>query len=146
MKFPLLTLTASALALSACANMGDRDVPSVSDLLMDRTDQNGRACVRKADIQGFGVLEDNWVSIDGRGEYYLASVLPGCQSLSTSPRALFESRFYEVCGGGSGRLYTADESCTIQHVFEFETRKDAFAAWRAVEEERERLLEAAEED
>lgn len=145
MKFPLLMFSASLLTLSACANMGDGQVPSMSQLLMDATGQKGRACVRKGDIQGYGVLDNNWVSIDGMRDYYLASVLPGCQSLSTSPRALFESRFYEVCGGGSGRLHTDGESCTIQHIFEFDNREEAFAAWRAAEEERERLLEAAEE-
>ncbi len=115
--------------LAACTTTG-KDVPPFHKVLSDSVEQNGRACVRHSDIRGYGVLDHEVISIDGRRKYYLATVMPGCNTLDTSPSALFEERFSEVCGGGMHKLYTDNDHCTLRQMFEFENREAAFEAHR----------------
>ncbi len=129
----IMTLTLLAGLVSACATQSD--APSMSKLLAKETVQNGRACFRQSDIRGFGVPDSNLVSIDGRQKYYLATVLPGCINLQTSARAFFSGDFFEVCGQTGDRIVTRDESCTINQVFEFETRDQAFETLEKVKEQ-----------
>lgn len=129
----ILSLTLLAGLVSACASQ--KDVPSMSQLLAKETVQNGRACVRQSDIRGFGIPERNVVSIDGRQKYYLATVMPGCINLETSARAFFEGNFFEVCGQTGDRIVTQDESCTINQIFEFENRDQAFETLEKVKEQ-----------
>lgn len=140
-----LGAAACAVVLSACASTG-REVPRLSAMLADETGQNGRACVRLSEIQGYGVLDDNVLSIDATRNYYLATVLPGCNDLQTSARTLFSGKFGEVCGGGKDRIATGGDSCSIRQMFEFENREQAFAAFNAVREERKALLKAAQQN
>ncbi|MDQ2075199.1 DUF6491 family protein [Marinimicrobium sp. ABcell2] len=126
------------LVLSACGLFGREEVPTMSNALLETTGQNGRACVRSTDIRGYGVLKHDVMSIDGRRNYYLATMLPGCQAMGTTPRAGFESDFGEVCGGGRGTVHIGGEECTIRHLFRFDNRQEAFAAHeQAVELRRE---------
>lgn len=136
----------AAAVLAACASPHNNPAPSVSDLLMDATGQKGRACVQQNDIQGYGILDNNWVSVDARRNYYLARLMPGCNSMATSARAAFESRTYEICGGGSSQLHTADDSCTIRYLFEFESREEAFAAYSAAVDTRKELQQQQERE
>ncbi|MDO3384423.1 DUF6491 family protein [Gilvimarinus sp. SDUM040013] len=122
---------ASALivGLSSCATQDSKSSVNISTALLETTGQNGRACVRASDIQGFGVLKDDVLSIDAFGnEYYLATVMPGCTDLGLSARGMFEERFGDVCGGGMNRVKTGSSHCRIRHIFEFKTREQAFAA------------------
>lgn len=140
----IITLIGGAILLSACATT--EEVPRFHQILFDTAEQNGRACIRQRDIRGYGVLERDVVSIDGGRQYYLATVLPGCQALQTSPSALFEGRFSEVCGGGRDRVVTeGDDHCTIRHIFKFESREAAFETHRAALERQDELREAAAE-
>lgn len=135
----VLVLTA---VLASCASTG-RDVPRVGKMLSEATGQNGRACVRVNDIQGYGVLEGNVLSIDGRTGYYLATVLPGCTDLQTSARALFSGGFGEFCGRTGNKVVTGGDQCTIGQMFEFENREEAFATYDAVLERRKALQHPA---
>lgn len=140
----LALMGGAAAVLAACASPHKNPAPSVADLLMDASGQKGRACVRQNDIRGYGVLDNNWVSVDATRNYYLARLMPGCNSMATSPRAAFESRTYEVCGGGRSQLHTADDSCTIRYLFEFENREEAFAAYNAAVGTREEMQQKQE--
>ncbi len=135
----ILSLTLLAVLVSACATQ--KDVPSMSKLLATETVQNGRACVRQSDIRSYGVPEDDIISIDGRSKYYLATVLPGCVNLMTSARAFFDGDFFEICGQTGDRIVTSDESCTINQVFEFENRDQAFETLNRVQEQRKNMRE-----
>lgn len=146
MKLWKLCATAPLLAaLSACTTTGE-SVPSFYDVLAETAGQNGRACVRHSDIRGYGVLDHDVISIDGRRNYYLATVMPGCNALDTSPSALFEERFSEVCGGGMHKVYAGGDHCTIRQMFEFENREAAFEAHRNAVERYDALREAAKEE
>lgn len=131
----ILGLTLVAGLFSACASQ--HDGPTMSKLLAKESVQNGRACIRQSDIRGFGVPENNVMSIDGGQKYYLATVLPGCINLQTSARAFFDGNFFEVCGQTGDRIVTQDERCTINQIFEFENREQAFEALENVKEQRE---------
>lgn len=130
--------------LASCATTG-RNIPDVSKMLRDTTGQNGRACIRQGDIRGFGVLENDVVSIDGTRKYYLATVMPGCHDLQTSVRAMFSGGFGEVCGGATNKIVTRGDRCVIRSLFEFENRKAAFTTYNSVLEERKALKKAASE-
>lgn len=124
--------------LASCASTGG-DVPKVANMLRDTTGQNGRACIWQSDIQGYGVLKNNVVSIDGRRKYYLATILPGCIDLQTSARALFSSKFSQICGQSMDKMVTGGDQCVIGQIFEFENRKEAFATYNSILEERKAL-------
>ncbi len=132
------------VGLSACAMTGGSSA-RFHEVLADTVDQNGRACIRHSDIRGYGVLDHEVISIDGRRNYYLATVMPGCNSLETSPSALFESRFSEVCGGGMHKLYSDDDHCTLRQMFKFDSREEAFDAHRKAVETYDKLRESEQE-
>lgn len=140
----LSSASCAALLLSGCSGFGERSAPAFHQVLQEEAGQNGRACVRQSDIRGYGVLERDVVSIDGRRSYYLATLLPGCNALSTSPRALFEGRFSEVCGGGRNTLKAGGEQCTIRQIFEFDNREQAFEAHKNALETHRELREEAD--
>lgn len=123
MTIAKLTAAAGVVLVAGCAT--NPDAPSFYQVLSEAADGNGRACVDQRDIRGYGVLDEGVISIDGRRNYYLATVMPGCNALESSPRALFEGNFSEVCGGGGDRLRTDDEHCSIRQIFEFEDREAA---------------------
>lgn len=141
----LLPALGLAVLVSGCAQWGDGSVPRFHQILKDTTGQDGRACIKHRDIRGYGVLDEDVISIDARREYYLATVLPGCNALNTSPRAIFEERFSEVCGGGRDKVHVEDEHCTIRQIFEFEDREAAFEAHRKAIEKRDELRAEAQE-
>ena len=136
----LMTLS---LALLSCA--ANRNAPTYNELLGDVTGQKGRACVRTSDIDGYGVLAGDVISIDGGFNYYLATVLPGCTDLNTSVAALFSSDFGEVCGRSMDKMYTGGDRCIINQMYEFENRDEAFAAYNQAKERREEIREANEQ-
>jgi len=109
----------------------------MATMLREATGQNGRACVRLADIRSYGVLKHDVVSINAFNGYYLATVLPGCLDLQSSIGALFRGSFGEVCGGAMNRIVTDDDQCLINQVFEFEDRDEAFAIFDSILERRD---------
>lgn len=144
-KATLGFMSGLAMALLAGCSTTNGDAPRFQQVLKDTTGQDGRACVQERDIRGYGVLDYDVVSIDGRRNYYLATLLPGCHDVGTSPRAVFEERFTEVCGGGMHKMYTSGDHCTIRHLFEFEDREAAFEAHqKAVESYKEAREKAAQ--
>lgn len=136
----LITLGIAALttALVGCATT---DIPSMTDLLRDTTEQDGRACVRRADIDGYGVLENNIISIDGGQDYYLATVTPRCDNLASSIDTMFSNNFGEICGQSGDVVRTGRRSCEIDQVFQFDDREEAFDAFNEVMNARERMGE-----
>lgn len=142
----LMFLGSAALAavLASCASTGSK-VPRIGQMLKETTGQNGRACIRLSDIQSYGVLEDNVVSIDSMtGDYYLATVLPGCVDLQASVRTLFSGDFGEICGQTADSIVTGGDRCTINQIFEFDNRKEAFATYDEIVERRKSLKSTAE--
>lgn len=134
-------IVAFTTVLASCATTSD--VPDIGQMLRETTGQNGRACVRVDDIRGYGVLKDDVVSIDSMSDYYLATVLPGCIDLQTSVRALFSGDFGEICGRTMDSVVTRGDRCTINQMFEFESREEAFATFNQVRERREELKRVA---
>lgn len=126
--------------ISSCTS--NPSLPRFDTMLQESTGQNGRACVRKSDIDGYGVLKHDIVSIDGGRKYYLATLMPGCMDIQTSMAALFAGRFIEVCGGSNDRIVTREESCQIRQMFEFESREAAFEVYESLVEKRQQLQEA----
>lgn len=129
------SVAAAAVLASSCAAAGG-DAHSIKKMLADTTGQNGRACIKKTDIRSFGVLKGDIVSIDGTRHYYLATVFPGCTDLQTSMRAYFSSDFFEVCGGKNDKMVTESNQCTINRIYEFKNRDEAFSTYHAVLEKR----------
>lgn len=134
-RLAVLGVATSVTVLSGCATT---DLPSMSEMLSDVTEQSGRACVRESDIDGYGVLENNVISIDAGDDYYLATVSPECDNLASSGSGQFGDNFGEICGKGSVELSGARDACEIHQVFEFENREEAFAAFNDVMTARER--------
>lgn len=140
-----LALGGLVVSLSACSSVNG-SAPVFHEVLSDTVEQDGRACVRQSDIRGYGVLDHDVISIDARRNYYLAMVMPGCHALGTSPAAIFEERFSEVCGGGMHKVYTGDDHCTIRKMFEFESREAAFEAHQNAVDAYNELREAPEKE
>lgn len=133
-------------SLVSCANLG-MNLPSHDELLRAQTEQDGRACVRQFDIHGFGMLDDDVISISasGKNRYYLITTLFQCRSLQTSFAAGFKGNFSELCGGGHDKILTAEEACPIKSIFEFKSREEAFATFKKVEKIREDLRTQAKQ-
>jgi hypothetical protein len=138
-QLKILAAPAFAVFLSSCTTMG-KDSPMLGSLLEDTTGQNGRACVTVSDIGGYGVLEDNILSIEGEdNEHYLATVTPGCEDLPTTARLQFSGDFGDVCGQAMDEIVMEDNRCTINQLFEFDDRDDAMDAYHATLELREQM-------
>lgn len=140
-------ITAAALSnIMACSSI-QADIPNYDELLKAQTEQDGRTCIRDSDIRGYGVLDDNVVSIDGRrrNEYYLLTTIYQCQSLIMSNSAAFVGGFSELCGGGRDRILTGEDSCPIKSIFKFESQDQAFAAFDQAKDTRKRVREQFEE-
>ena len=134
------------LGLMACSSM-QTNLPDYDELFKAQTKQNGRACIRESDIDGYGVLEDNVVSMSGRrpNEYFLLTTLYHCQALTTSFQAAFVGGFSELCGGGRDKIFTGGDSCPIQSIFKFDSREHAFAAFDKATETRNQLRKEFEQ-
>ena len=86
----LKILLPAAVCVTGLAGCATAKGPSMAKMLDDTVGQNGRACVRLNEIQSYGVLDSNIISIRTLGHgYYLATVLPGCNDLETSMHTLF---------------------------------------------------------
>jgi len=129
-----------SVVLTSCAST---NTPKMATMLRDTTGQNGRACILQSDIKSYGVLKDNIISINGKRKYYLATVLPGCNDLQTSVRAMFSGKFSEICGQSMDKLVTGGNQCTINHIFQFNSRDEAFAVYNSILEQRESMKDAA---
>ena len=132
--------------LTACASTGSGK-PKMGAMLGETTGQNGRACIRQGDIRGYGVLKGDVISIDGFRNYYLATVLPGCNDLQTSVGAMFSGGFGEVCGGGMDAIATSGgDHCTINKIYKFENRDQAMALYKETFDKREALGQSPMQD
>jgi len=131
----------ACLQLSACAGSPDDspELPDMDELLLELTHEDGRDCIRIPDIDGFGTLEDDVVSVSSRfgKRHYLVTTVYRCSSLQSSMGVGFQGPQNEICGGGSSQLVSGEEICPIAHIFEFTSRDDAFAAWELAKAQRE---------
>ena len=134
------------LSLVSCSSL-QLNLPSYDELLKAQTEQDGRACVRQHNIRGFGMFEDDVISISasGKNRYYLVTTMYQCHSLQTSFTAGFKGDFLELCGGGFDKILTSEESCPIKSIFEFKSREEAVASFEKVEKTRLDLKQAAQE-
>lgn len=140
------TVLSSLFLLFACditSNETSRSLPNNNALLASVTEQDGRACLREDDIRGFGILDDDVISVESRrrGEYFIFTTLYHCPSIQFSPQLAFSAAFNELCGGGRDKVISGDEICPIRSVFKFENRQQAFDAFAKVEEKRAQLKE-----
>lgn len=135
---PLLFLVPVISLFSACTTTGN-NVPNVSELLRDTTGQNGRACIRTSDIQGYGIQEDGVVNVDSTKGYYIATLRPGCMDLYTSMGTIFSGDFNEICGGRIDKVITQSGECSINQIFEFKNRDEAMAGYERVVEKRNEI-------
>lgn len=147
MKLTRTVLCLFALStLSACSSL-TANLPSNDTLLGELTEQNGRACIRSNDINGFGVLDDDVISIDARrGEYYLVTTLFRCNSLSISPKIAFKGNFANFCGGGGDSIITGDEACPVKAIYKFNSSKEALDAFAELTNKRAELREELNKD
>ena len=134
------------LSFVSCSNLGV-NLPNYDDLLKAQTEQNGKACVRQRNIRGYGMFDNDVISINARGQnrYYLVTTLFRCHSLQTSFAAGFKGTFSELCGGGSDKIITSEGSCPIKSIFEFASREDAVAIFEKAEKIRQDLRNEAKE-
>ena len=132
--------------LVSCSSLGV-NLPSYDNLLIAETGQNGRACVRQHNIRGFGMLDDDVISINagGKKRHYLITTWFQCHSLQTSFAAGFQGDFSELCGGGRDKILTSEESCPIKSIFEFESKEEAFATFEKADEIRQVLRKKAKQ-
>ena len=131
----LVILSFAALAVTGCASTAYQPNPAeMNSALRQITGQDGRACVRQRDIDGFGALSDTVLSVSDkfRGHYLMITRFR-CPELATSLGAAFSGRFIEFCGGRDSIL-AGGRSCPILSVFEFESREAAFEAMDAAEQ------------
>jgi len=143
-KYCLAIITLGSLVSCSSVHV---NLPSYDDLLKAETEQNGRACIRQHNIRGYGLLDNDVISIDARGKnnYYLVTTWLRCQSLQTSFSAGFKGDFSELCGGARDKILTSEESCPIKSIFEFESREQAFATFEKADKIRQDLRTQAKE-
>jgi len=142
----LISLCLSTIILSACSSNAQKEpVPKMSALLQQLTEQNGRACVRNSDIDGYGTAKNRVVTIDGGRKYYLATTLHACHELDTSARALFKGDFGEVCGNSLSKIVAGKSYCSIGSMYVFDSRKEAFATLRKARELRQEVIDRNKE-
>ena len=98
------------LTLSACAN--SPQLPKYDSLLAEQTQQNGRECIRSNEIRGYGVLDNEIISVESsrKNAYFLMTTLPGCHSINSSFKLAFVSRFGEICGNTASKVVSDDNS------------------------------------
>jgi hypothetical protein len=134
------------LCLAGCTSVVS-DLPSNDSLLQEVTGQNGRVCIDNNDINGFGYLDNDVISVDGRrGQYFLMTTLYRCNSLTYSPQIAFAGNFAEFCGGGRNKVITGEEICPIKSIYQFTSRKEAFSMFDIISEKREKLREELKEE
>jgi hypothetical protein len=130
----------TGLLLAACASTRESaaNLPSTDEMLAQVTEQDGRACIRAADIDGYAPLDDSLVSVGGRRrEHFLVTMMFRCSSLGTSMAVAFDGSFAEFCGGGNDAIRTRSERCPVRHIYRFPSRDDAFAALEAARARRQ---------
>jgi hypothetical protein len=137
----------TAIGITACSSLV-ANLPSNDELLREYTQQDGRECIRDRDIRGFGVLDNDVISVDSRtrGEYFLMTTLYRCHSLGVSAQVAFVGKYPEFCAGGSDKINTGEEACPIKSIFKFESREKAFEAFTAISEKRDQLRKELKED
>jgi hypothetical protein len=145
MKLTIMGLVALA-SLSACSSL-TTNLPSNDTLLQEFTEQDGRACIRNNSISGYGMLDNDVISVDARRkEYYLLTTLYRCNSLDISHRIAFKGNFSQFCGGAGNTVITGEEVCPIKAIYKFPSKEDAFAAFEAVADKRDKLREALKKE
>lgn len=144
MKINKLCAFLPILLLAACAMTRQDDVPDLTTMLRETTGQNGRACVRNSDIRGYGMQRskgDDAINIDATPDYYIATVRPGCLDLQTSMGIIFSGSINEVCGGRIDKVITQGNECSINQIFRFENRDQAFEAFQNAVDRRQEILD-----
>ena len=126
--------------LSGCAS-SNPPIPSYHELLLAETNQDGRECIRQGDINGYGVLDDELVSVDARRqEYFIITTLYQCTSLNSGFQAGFDGSFGDFCPLRD-RIITIDETCPIKGIFKFESKAEFTATFEKIKAIREQARE-----
>ena len=127
----LAALMSLPLLAAGCATTEIQPMPQeMLEALNGITESNGRACLRVADISGYGTLNDSVLSVSSKfRKHYLLVTLFRCPEMEISSAALFKGSFTELCGGGRDSVFAGQRQCPVQGVYEFENRQAAFAAY-----------------
>lgn len=133
---PGFLATAALGLLTACATTSYSPTPQEMDrVLSEITGQDGRACVRQGDINGFGTLSDGVLSVSDRFRgHYLMVARYRCPGLEMVTTAAFKGAFTEFCGRRDS-IATREGRCPIQSVYTFDNREAAFEAHTRAEEQ-----------
>lgn len=144
--FEYILVFIALLTLVSCSSL-DINLPSYDNLLKAQTEQDGRVCLRQRNIRGYGMLNNDVISINasGKSQYYLVTTLFRCQSLQTSFSAGFKGDFFELCGGGRDKILTSEGSCPIKSIFEFGSREEAFVSFEKADKIRQDLKKEAQQ-
>lgn len=145
--FSFITSAFLLTVLSGCAT-SPQNLPSFDELLKSETQQDGKTCIRQNDINGYGVLGNDIISVDARGKkHYLITTLYRCSTLNTGFQAGFNGSYFDFCPLRD-KIVTIDESCPVKSIFEFDSRDDAFAAFekaKSVRDEAREVINAENE-
>ncbi|WP_111979476.1 DUF6491 family protein [Algibacillus agarilyticus] len=139
----LIFFISLTINLISCAQLPtEKKIPSISDILAEKTQQDGRVCIDKSDIKGFGTGPFDTLFVDGnRDEYYIITTRLSCFSLDTAFQIGFESRSYQICGNRTDSIVTADYKCPIGKIFKLESRKKAHDLMDEAQAIRESMME-----
>lgn len=106
---------------------------------MAETEQDGKACIRQADINGYGVLDDYSITVDARGKkHYIVTTMYRCSTLNTGFQAGFDGDNFDFCPIRD-KIITIDQACPVKAIYEFESRQEAFDAYEKVKDIRQTL-------
>lgn len=127
----------AVLLAASCATGDKKELPSIEELLMQMTEQDGRACYRKSDVEGYATLEDDVVSVNAGRKHYLVTTRRACAPLGSAKPLPSAGDSWEFCGGRGEPVVVHGNQCASIHVYEFVSREDAFATLEMVKAKRE---------
>lgn len=132
----ILSLAVALPLFAACSSTTFVPTPSEMNTAMrEITGQNGRACVRIRDIQGYGALSDSVISVSSNfRKQYIMVTMHRCPAIESGAHMAFKGAFTDFCGGGRDSVHAGDGRCPVQSVYEFDDRDAAFAAHDKAEE------------
>ena len=132
----ILSLAIALPLIAACSTTTHVPTPSEMNAAMrEITGQNGRACVRIHDIQGYGALSDSVISVSSKfRKQYIMVTMHRCPAIESGAHMGFKGAFTDFCGGGRDSVHAGEGRCPVQSVYEFDDRDAAFAAHDKAEE------------
>lgn len=132
MNRSLLSLIVSIpIVVSCSSNRQSTNYQGIENVLKAQSGQNGRACVRVHDIDGYNV-DDRVITIDGGRRYYVGTTLMRCFAADGSIRMAFKGPAGgDFCGAPNSSIIGTNGKCVMKSLFRYESREAAFNALNA---------------